>query len=109
VQVVVNLGDFPLTKRSRFLGLFIKPVLDALVEINPSPMTEPPRNLQPSRASFHEGGATATTSRRGASRSSGRQERPRAFASRGDGHAGDASTTCSFAAATAASKTRLGF
>jgi hypothetical protein len=34
VQVVVNLGEFPLTKRSRFLGLFIKPVLEALVEIN---------------------------------------------------------------------------
>ncbi len=34
MQVVVNLGDIPLAKRSRFLGLFIKPVLDALVEIN---------------------------------------------------------------------------
>ena len=34
MRVVVNIGDIPLAKRSRFLGLFIKPVLDALVEIN---------------------------------------------------------------------------
>jgi hypothetical protein len=34
VRVIVNLGEFSLTKRSRFLGLFIKPVLEALVEIN---------------------------------------------------------------------------
>jgi len=27
-------GDVPLLKRSRFLGLFIKPLLDALVMVN---------------------------------------------------------------------------
>ena len=30
----MNIGDMPLLKRSRFLGLFIKPLLDALVEVN---------------------------------------------------------------------------
>ena len=34
MEVLVNLGDVPLLKRSRFLGLFIKPLLDALVVVN---------------------------------------------------------------------------
>lgn len=34
MDVIVSLGDVPLLKRSRFLGLFIKPILDALVGIN---------------------------------------------------------------------------
>ncbi len=34
MEVLVNIGDVPLLKRSRFLGLFIKPLLDALVEVN---------------------------------------------------------------------------
>jgi hypothetical protein len=34
VEVLMNLGEIPLLKRSRFLGLFIRPLLDALVTIN---------------------------------------------------------------------------
>jgi hypothetical protein len=34
MEVLVNLGEVPLLKRSRFLGLFIKPLLDALVVVN---------------------------------------------------------------------------
>jgi len=34
MDVLISLGEFPLLKRSRFLGLFIKPVLDALVAVN---------------------------------------------------------------------------
>ena len=34
MEVLIGLGDVPLLKRSRFLGLFIKPILDAVVGIN---------------------------------------------------------------------------
>lgn len=34
MEVLVSLGDVALLKRSRFLGLFIKPILDALVVVN---------------------------------------------------------------------------
>jgi len=34
MDVLISLGDVPLLKRSRFLGLFIKPILDALVTVN---------------------------------------------------------------------------
>lgn len=34
MQVLVNLGDFPLLKTSRFMGLFVRPILDAMVEVN---------------------------------------------------------------------------
>ena len=34
MDVLVSLGEVPLLKRSRFLGLFIKPLLDALVTVN---------------------------------------------------------------------------
>lgn len=34
MQVLVHLGDFPLLKTSRFMGLFVRPILEALVEIN---------------------------------------------------------------------------
>ena len=34
MDVLVALGEYPLLKRSRFLGTFIKPLLDALVVVN---------------------------------------------------------------------------
>jgi hypothetical protein len=34
MDVLVSLGEVPLLKRSRFLGVFIKPLLDALVTVN---------------------------------------------------------------------------
>jgi|SRR6478736_3839672 len=34
MDVLVSLGEVPLLKRSRFLGTFIKPLLDALVVVN---------------------------------------------------------------------------
>jgi hypothetical protein len=34
MEVLVSLGEVPLLKRSRFLGTFIKPLLDALVVVN---------------------------------------------------------------------------
>jgi hypothetical protein len=34
MRILVNLGEIPLAKRSRFMGLFIKPLLEALVEID---------------------------------------------------------------------------
>lgn len=34
MEILVNLGEVPLMKRSRFMGLFVKPILDAAVVIN---------------------------------------------------------------------------
>jgi len=34
MDVLIALGEVPLFKRSRFLGIFIKPLLDALVSVN---------------------------------------------------------------------------
>jgi hypothetical protein len=34
VQVLLNIGEMPLLRRSRFLALFVKPLLDALVLVN---------------------------------------------------------------------------
>jgi hypothetical protein len=41
MEVLVNLGDVPLLKRSRFLGLFITPLLDALVVVT-GPLSRAP-------------------------------------------------------------------
>jgi len=34
MDLLISLGDVPLLKRSRFLGLFVKPILEALVLVN---------------------------------------------------------------------------
>jgi len=34
MEVLISLGDIPLLKRSRFLALFVKPTLEALVLVN---------------------------------------------------------------------------
>ena len=115
MEVLVSLGEVPLLKRSRFLGIFIKPLLDALVVVNRlylriitclrsimrvsgtcrSRRMENLKNLPQFLWFSRAAGATATISDRGAWRSFKRPERRQKSGSLGAVWVNAGPTTCS--------------